>query len=724
LPFDPRVAWAVAVYTALLILPGLAILALAGGGARAGIGRAAPLADRGVQLGLAAGLGLALQPLIYLWAHLLGLPLSRWFWLVLLAASVAVLFWRVRVLRRAGSGDAEISAESEVDPSALHPAHALLAAILVATLLSRWWAARDLLVPSWGDSVHHTMIVRLFTLHQGLVDNWLPLVPLSTFTYHFGFHSGVASLVAVAGIAEAQAVIVAGQVLMVLQVLTAYALVAGITGRPWAGIGAALAAAGLATMPAYYINWGRYTQLAGQVILPVALLGTVWARWSDVPEADFGTGRSPAADSGAGKSPAADSRAGQPPPPDPLPQKGWGSGRFGPPAIMVGGLALTHYIVTAFFVLGCLAWLIAGAGPWTRAGWRPRVGAALGMVVVGAAAALLILPWIPQFAAGPLGGAAVALTTTRVSDPNVYGVAAPWATWNADAIGQNVGWGLVIATGVGLVWGIVRRERTVAFGAVWIGLLILAAYPSLLGLPVTGVLKDAVVALGLYIPAGVIVGGALGDWVASWDHRVPVQRSQVRARVLAFAILFLALGLAWRDRGVVALENALVQPGDLRAMAWLRANTPPDAVFLVSSFPAFGETVLAGDDAGWWLPLLGDGRRSTLPPITYGIERSVEPDYRTRVNRLAELWRADLDTPETRAALAEAGVTHAYVGVTGKALDRAKLAASPHWEGVYDEEGVAIFRFRDEDSAWTPDILGPMTSSRVVLLIPRRESTR
>lgn len=684
MPVDASTAWAVALYAALAIGPGLAVLAALGdaggrgdaappgvivpGGASGAPRAAAPgMDDPWVRLGLAAGIGLALQPLVYLWARTLGVPVGATTWWAVLAACAAGLGWRA--WRRRSDRRTERAADEprQADPSRSRPGpavvgptasapgwpeprwpHLALAAILALTLAARWWAARDLRVPLWGDSVHHTMIVDLFRSQGGLPESWLPFAPLSTFSYHFGLHAGVASLAALAALPAEVALIVAGQTLMVLQVLTAYALAAGLSGRPWAGVGAALAAAGLSTMPGFYVNWGRYTQLAGQVILPAAALAALGA-------AAGGGWRRPL------------DRAGL------------------LAAIVVAGLALTHYLVTALFVLLALAWLAVGCGRWDRAGALARGAAAARLAAVAAVAFGLALPWLPRVLAGPLGAAAVALSTSRVANPDVYGVVSPWVVWQPDAVGRNVGWPLVAATALALAWALARRDRLAAVGVAWAGAMLLAAYPGLLGLPVTGVIKDFTVAIMLYLPCGLIVGGALGDAAARGGHGRAIPAALTAAVVLA------AAACAWRQRAVVAPDNRLVMPADERAIAWVRDHTPPDAVFLVSSFSAFADSVQAGEDAGWWLPLLAAPRRTTLPPINYGIERSVDPGFREGVNALARLWSADLDAPATRAALAAAGVTHAYVGVKARQLDGDALAASPYWRPVYDAEGVRVF---------------------------------
>lgn len=648
-------------------------------------------ADPAVILGTVIGVLLVLPALWALWSDLL-LPPGWWRGPAGLGVALAagLLVWGGARFRRRPSRAAAPTRR------AWHfgAAQVSLAVLLALTLWTRLAEIRDLEIPFFGDSVHHSMIVRLFQLQGGLPDNWLPFAPLASFSYHFGFHALTAAIAAVADLAAPRAVLVSGQLLMVLQILTVYTLAAGLTRRPWAGFGAALAAAGLSPMPAYYLNWGRYTQLAGQVLLPVAVLLAVRAM-------------------------TARGRAGQ-----------------GAAMLLAAGLFVTHYLVAGFYGLLMVGWLLVvgwGAaigrirpkghmgpigpirpiGPMRGLGRTKNIDRSLNLLrlgTLGLGALLLMAPWLPRLGRGLILKSATSLATTRVADPDVYGVLADgWAMWRPDALARNVGWPLIVAAGLGLVVVfLLRRHEPVGtadalspkglavLGLLWLGLLLLATYPWLLGLPITGILKDFTVAIAAYLPLGLVVGGgmaALAERVASTGRRAE--------RALALAAVVLAVAVAWRGRAARDDSFRLVLPDDLRAMAWIREHTPPEARFLVSSFAAFGQTVQAGDDAGWWLPLLAPPRGSTLPPITIGLEASVEPGYREAVNQLAGLWRADLDAPATVRALSAAGVTHAFVGVTGKVLDRARLAASPCWEplfvadadGADGRPGAEVYRF-------------------------------
>ncbi len=60
----------------------------------------------------------------------------------------------------------------------------------------------------------------------------------------------------------------AGQVLNALHTLSVAALAAYLWRRPLAGVVAGLVVGLLSIMPAYYVSWGRYTQLTGLLLLP------------------------------------------------------------------------------------------------------------------------------------------------------------------------------------------------------------------------------------------------------------------------------------------------------------------------------------------------------------------------------------------------------------------------------------------------------------------------
>ena len=148
-----------------------------------------------------------------------------------------------------------------------------------------------------------------------------------------------------------------------------------------------------------------------------------------------------------------------------------------------------------------------------------------------------------------------------------------------------------------------------------------------------------------------------------------------------------------------AAQHAMVTRPDLRAMVWIRENTPEDARFLINSFFAYGGGVVVGSDGGWWMPLLAE-RANTVPPLNYGTEQGPRPEYREWINEpTGQIQEVGGNGPETLALLRERGVTHVYVGQQqGRVfysgpdvLGPEALLHSVHYRLVYHRDRVWVF---------------------------------
>src|SRR5439155_24079046 len=91
-------------------------------------------------------------------------------------------------------------------------------------LVLRFVAVRGLVVPNWGDSFHHTLIVQLFLEQRGVPHGYLPYAPVYSFTYHFGFHGLAALWATLSGQPAWSAVLAVGQILNALALPAAYVL--------------------------------------------------------------------------------------------------------------------------------------------------------------------------------------------------------------------------------------------------------------------------------------------------------------------------------------------------------------------------------------------------------------------------------------------------------------------------------------------------------------------
>jgi hypothetical protein len=592
------------------------------------------------RLGIAAGLSLALYPLLLLWTDLVGLHLGPLYAWLPAVGGLAALAWRYRTWRpRQGWEMLRQWARSEV----LWPDLALIC-VLALVFGVRLLTVRTLDAPMWGDSYQHTMIAQLLVDNGGLFDSWEPYALLQTFTYHFGFHTAVAAFHWLTGLETVRSVIWVGQILNGLAVLVLYPLAVRVSGNRWAGVAAVLLAGLLSPMPMSYVNWGRYTQLAGQVILPAAVLVT----WS------------------AFESPRRDWR---------LIVLGW---------IAIGGLALTHYRVLIFYGVFVLAWILLA---FRRATWRRTLAR---VTWVGIGAVLLFLPWFVHTSAGKILSNFGQQLTTPATQLSAFAQEYN-AIGDLSAYLAPLGW-LVLSLAVAV--GLWQRRRGVLLVSTWWFLLLVVTNPDWLNLPGSGAISNYALFIAVYILAGVLSGDLLGQLTA----RLPSRRW---CAALA-ALLTVGLGLRGaliRLGDVRPFQHAMVTRPDVRAMAWIRENTPEDARFLVNSFFAYGGGVIVGSDGGWWLPLLA-GRANTVPPLNYGTEQGPWPEYRQWTNDLTQqIQAAGGEDPATLALLQARGITHVFVGQRqGRVnyggpdvLAPEALLNSAHYRLAYHQDRVWVF---------------------------------
>jgi hypothetical protein len=372
--------------------------------------------------------------------------------------------------------------------------------------------------------------------------------------------------------------------------------------------------------------------------------------------------------------------------------------------LLTATIILTHYLVTALaalFVLSYLVLLILTRRDLRLAGvlvLRAAPAALLGM--------LLALPWLLNVLRGQLLRNANGMVSGKSGQAVITQMSA------LEPVVPRYVNGAVLALALaGLLLAAWRRDWRMLVPAVWAALLVLIVVPYVAGLPGAGVI-DSVTGLGtLFIPTALLAGYALGavqEWLAQVTGRLRLPDALPTA--LAAAAMFVVLVLYTGPQAQMVRDTtALVSAADFTALDWIKANTPADAHFLVNSFPAYGGTLAAGTDAGWWLPLLA-GRWASLPPLTYGSEQGERANYQKHLNNFLVALRGsplsdarpiaiDLTTRSAQNALRSAGITYIYNGAhpypgkgTADRFDSAVLRASPLFTLVYDRDGVEIFQ--------------------------------
>ncbi len=534
--------------------------------------------------------------------------------------------------------------------------------ILAVIIFTRFWPVRILDAPMWGDSYQHTMMAQLLADNGGLFSSWEPYAQLESFTYHFGFHSLVSNFRWISGMNIIQSTLWVGQILNIFAIIALYPLAVMIGKNRWAGVFAVIIAGLISAMPMIYVNWGRYTQLAGQIILPLIIV-IVWknlesrqlsAKWNFLV---------------------------------------W---------LGLTGLALTHYRVTIFIPLFYMSYFL----------FRFRRQRAIEIIkrtaIHAVGVIILLIPWILRLSEGTLPrifGTQLSTAASRVSQ----------AAQVSNTIGNITGylpfplWLLVL---LAIGWGIWTRNQKSNIFSLWWILILLAANPHWLQLPGTGVLTNFAVFIAAYIPASILIGSSSASVLRRFDlinpddksiiqdaPTQPVQRRYfVWSGLVFIALIMLSiLFVRPRIRDVRPAEHVLVTRPDLRAAEWIDENLPSDAKFLVNSFFAYGGSAVVGSDGGWWLPLLTQ-RLTTQPPLTYVSEAGPREDFVAYTNDLIEMIKSrGLSDPDVQEELISRGVTHIYIGqqqgsVNGPPLlSIENLLIDQNFNLVYNQDLVYIF---------------------------------
>ena len=141
----------------------------------------------------------------------------------------ALALWRWAAKRRGTLTDSPDEQGTSTWPRyALWGLLALAAALHISLL-------HDFFVGPGSDSLHHTIIARLFELDGGIPSNYFPMVPLATYRYHFGFHAFVYAVNVFAQLPFEIATPVLSQFLVAFSGMTAAYFVERLTRNAWGG---------------------------------------------------------------------------------------------------------------------------------------------------------------------------------------------------------------------------------------------------------------------------------------------------------------------------------------------------------------------------------------------------------------------------------------------------------------------------------------------------------
>jgi len=551
------------------------------------------------------------------------------------------------------------------------------AGVFLIVLAARLIMARDLVVSPWVDSVHHALITRLIVAQGAYPSTYFPYAQTAAAHYHSGFHALVAVFHWLSGLVIPQAMRLLGQVLNALvSVLAVYTFSRALGFSRRAGCFAALLAGLFTPMPAYYLSWGRYTQLAGLLLLPAA-----FAWWIT-------------------KQPATTEKA--------HPSATTWIARTLPLSVLLAGLTITHYRVTAFLVLLILAWECTHLRKNTLRRIVHRLRA--GLLAFG-----LALPWLWPALLDFVGPKTMAWS----SNPNR-------TPWFADFAWQYLIAGLgrytLILAALGLLWGLWKHPRSASTLLLWVGSLFLLANLGALGLPGRAWVNNTSVEITLFLPVAAlgglfldallrglskfpsIAGKILGKLEKIWGTRdtgESLGRENPSTRLPPESPVWLFLGRVLGGillgvaifqglRATLPLVNPITvlyhQP-DAAALAWIDAHLPADALVIINPTP-WGYGLYVGADGGYWISPV-TGRRTFPPTLLYGWGQTTE--IRT-INAQSQKLLEIADDPVALADFMETlGADYVYLGARGGPFSASTLQAGDLFQVAYHQGDSWVF---------------------------------
>ncbi len=582
--------------------------------------------DAWEQMALALGLSLAVIPFLLLWITQLGGALhtatARMLFGGLGVAAVVVVGARLRhpVAQRA----------PRFTFSALP-----MALVLGVGLAVRLLAVRDLSLPAWVDSVHHSLVARIIAESGRVPISYEPYIAVQNAIYHYGFHASVAGFVWLSGKPLPQAMLFVGQVFNIAMALQVYLLARWLIRRRWAAFFAALIVALLSTMPAYYVSWGRYTQLSGLLILPVTSILTIEAaEQHDRRVTALGV-------------------------------------------LALAGLILTHYRVFAFYICFVAArWLVELVN--RPHAWRARLLELGWHVAIGLLALALLMPWIFQVADELW---LRAFTRWGNRPPAAYrDFSWRYVTGGFDRYILTLG-------ALGAVVALAERRRFSAVLLLWMGILFVVTNPSLLGLPGEGLINNVAMLIAWFMPLAIWCGFLGDELLSSWLAALKGRWRTVCYLLVFGALVALSVVGVHRQITIVNPDCVLAIHADLDALAWIESHTPPGSRFLINAQPWHG-SIYMGTDGGYWITPLTQ-RPTTTPPALYPLGGSDETLHVREFNRRVEALAAD--ALGLWALLRKEGVDYVYIGALGGPLDPEALRADPGFRLLYTGERVHVF---------------------------------
>ena len=637
--------WTLVTGAMVLLLPGIAWQALFWD----------PDQDIFERLAEAIGVSISLTALVALFSNIFGFRIPSAALIVIYMLLVPLAVWSIRQyyeqykLGKKGSAQPD---ENDPDKSSTEKKSIqyylrrdrfqflFLALIFIFILVWRFYQIRDVVLPLWVDSVHHVQIVKLLLENGGLPDTLEPYMPVP-FYYHYAFHAVVAVFSFFGRLSPENSVLYLGQALNAGIALAVYRLGKALWGDWRRAVFSAVLVAFVTHMPAYYVTWGRYTLLAGMLLLPLAMATAL----------------------------------------DIL-CKGAKVSRLATFVVLTAGILLTHYfaavLLAIFLILLTAQAVLQDLWQKNRSGWRIW----LPLLLASLTGLLLAGPWLYRMWGFTQGSVKVgAIQPSIQAMEEVYFPDYLAYLWRL--LGPDRNHLLLFLAIPGLVI-ILFKKRTLVFG-LWTIALCLMSLPF--GIYMAPFRPDHA-AIVLFLPTALLIAEL---FISALDWS-PGNRF---TRIKTIPILFLFAALVgwgiWGTRMVINSATILATKADLEAVNWIDRNTPEEARFLIN-VSHWQYDSYRGVDGGWWITPLTN-RYTILPNAMSAMGDS---EYKNQVNSLAaQVSQIEGCTPEFWDLVSEQGLTHIYLKQGLGSMQTSHFENCQNVELIYEKDGVYLYRIRD-----------------------------
>lgn len=562
---------------------------------------------------------------ILTWFQWLNLKIGFWFALILSLAGWAVAIYRLRhwILGRMSR------LHLQIDLGQL-----LQVIIAITAFFFALWNSRHMVTGLGSDSYHHTLIAQMIADQGKIPTNYLPIAPIVSFSYHFGYHAVIAFVSWFSDAPMRLLVVFSGPVLLAISALSLGWLTQKLTGSSYAGAFAAAVPGIMFQFPIFMLNWGRYTQFAGLTLLPVLLaLFIDWFK-DDLPLIY-------------------------------IPLIGLGS----------VALALVHYRVTlmatvALAIMAVFFWFTT----WKAVISPYKLAARIGLAVVFAL--VLSGPWLLRVITNRQLGYAVNFPP---AGPSYFVFARAGYDLNTYKLSILT----LVLTGFATALGLFTKEKIIYFLLGWTGILVILSRPVF-----SGTIMDSVsVVISLFIPAAV----AVGWFVWRVIDRIASGKVMVTAIISILIIGFISLWSGTEYQRLFKPEYGFVTESDMKAMMWIQKNTPTDAVFLVNTLHFdFNDKYIIGSDAGYWLPVLANRKTITLP-MTYPSERMLSSDVIPQLLSIDQLNR-NFQSDLSLSIIQKSDAGYVFIGNRSDPAQIGILSQDPHYKNIYASQTTAVFQ--------------------------------